>query len=203
MSKTVDRHLLAIAYHEAGHVIASYVLKKRFGAISILPDEDGTAAGVVATGSVTGSTDKYQVGQVVCRTEKNGAFSCDLKTKREREKLLRECSIAMAGIVAENIKMGGDPLKPYPGQQSIGHFDDGTPYYSDILDQNQIRDLMARLSIPEQFQNYIDRATQKVITLLINHWSAVEALAGALLEEKTISGPRARSIIAQHIVSAR
>ena len=201
MSKTVDKHLLAIAYHEAGHAIASYVLKKRFGAISIVPDkrEGDRPEGVMASGSLTGSADKYKVGHITCRTQESGAFACDLGTKREREKLLRQCAVAMAGIVAENIKMGGDPLKPYPGQQPIGRFDDGTPYYSDILDQNQIQELMADLSIPEQFQNYMDRATRKVTSLLINHWRAVEALAETVLEEKTTSGARARSIIADYV----
>lgn len=200
MSGAVDRHILAIAYHEAGHAIASYVLKKRFGAISIVPDkrEDNGTAAIMASGSLTGSADNYKVGHVTCRTEESGAFSCDLGTKREREKLLRQCTVAMAGIVAENIKMGGDPLKPYPGQQPIGHFDEGTPYYSDILDQNQIQELMADLSIPEQFHNYMNRATQKVTSLLINHWGAVDALAEALLEEQTISGAKARSIIADY-----
>lgn len=104
--------------------------------------------------------------------------ACESKSRRW---LFREMIIKHAGMIAEARGTGGmtEDVVEWGGSDS-----------SELADY-----VLRAFSDP---QEKVDQAKQETEKLLDAHWEAVEAIAAALLEHRTLSGKRVRAIVMEN-----
>lgn len=98
-----------------------------------------------------------------------------------RRWLFRELMIFHAGVIAAARGMGVKPKSVAPGGR--GDFDG-------LADD--------ALKAFEDYQAKVDQSYTEAEKLLVAHWEAVEAVAAALLEHRTLSGKRVRAIVMEN-----
>ncbi len=156
------------AYHEAGHVVMSYLLRRRFSYVTI--DENELAESVL--GRVGGfSCSKHFFDDIEC--------SNDDATQRIIE---REISILLAGLVAEWLLTG---RKNWIGANS------DVDKINELLSRWFCDDEVANayfkyvlLCVRNKFRHRL-------------HWAYVEAVAQALLQHRRLGYRKAHLVIAE------
>jgi len=169
----------AVAHHEAGHAVAAYRLHRRFRYVTIEPD--GRDLGCCYR--------PYEPLESACR-----ACLPDILTPSQRSALDREIMVEMAGFVAEFYYREGaegyntGDCKDYRTSRQVAR--------SMICHEARRAGTLDELDIDEEVTWHVHVLAEKTIPLIVHEsWPLVEALASALLEEKTIRYMRARAIM--------
>ena len=169
--------LKRIAYHEAGHAVMAYWLRRRIRQVTVIPDPDRGSLGHLEKGK----------GQHLSALEWVGANS-PIKLRVGAE---REAMISFAGLAAEQILLGS--TRHY--RQSGSDFAYATQCLSYLTDYDGGRNDTDELDAYSKWLYERTRATLTVSYL----WQAVEALANELLARKHVGGKEARQIIKEAI----
>ena len=153
-----------------------------------MPDEPTTAyheAGHAVMAHVLGKDFKT----VSILPDGVGAGRIDFKAPVSERSLEMESIVAVAGVAAEGLATG-----------RLRVILQETPSYLIIADDvHRLTSYLLQTGIvaEDNIPAFLQRAVMDAVKTLRANWPAVEAVAKALLKEKTISGSRARSIIAQ------
>jgi ATP-dependent Zn protease len=147
-----------VAFHEAGHAVVAFHLKRKFRRVTIAP-----------AGRSLGHTRFFPLDN----------FHPDYQNSARTRRLMdSEIMIDLAGLEAEYLKMGRRSLK---GGQS---------------DIDQAADLAWHAQGGGRAVSRYFRQLQVASrNLLREHWSEVESLATALLEQITLTEDEARKVI--------
>jgi ATP-dependent Zn protease len=198
-----------VAIHEAGHGVAAVVNRLRFDKLTIIPE--GDAAGHLAWGN------SVSLSEIWSRLDSIGGRSLSSTVGRAEERIV----VSLAGLVAERKfapqqtywrlgssdrenadswlqhMIGGQPSIDYQFERGpAAIFDDDDDDDDDAvddwdwdytspfrrLDRKELRALRAK---------YRRRAA----VLIDRHWADVEAVARALLEQKTLSYAQTRKLV--------
>lgn len=168
-----------VAYHEAGHAVATYL-----------------TGGTIARISVHGTTSG--VGGYVLQEDEDKLFM-------SKKDALNQLVVLYAGRASEEIKFGHDGITPGASndiQKATNLLSGmllGYGYNSALgmLDYNQILNsgLVDKGEIIKQMQVTAAEFYQKAVELLRSNYSKVEALAEALLRSEELTGAEAIKII--------
>lgn len=166
-----------IAFHEAGHAVAAYLLQAPIAEVSIVPDGD-TAGRCVA---------RRVIGVAPGTTLRN-------ILRDDRAAAERSAMIAMAGRAADALYLkldtqSGDVLPLDTLMRNVG-------------DINYALDLFLALSGSEDTaRRYVAVLALRVEALLkvAPNWAAVESLARVLLVSRSVGGGRALAVIMRAI----
>jgi hypothetical protein len=154
-----------VAYHEAGHAVAAYLLRRAFRYVTIIPKE-GSQGHVMPRQRPGGQP--YQLGD-------------DVADGRRAERMIM---VLLAGITAEAIRYGRRPprwIRQSDIAQAIAWACCGA---EPAVDPGG----------PWCWIEWLFRRTRYLLEAP-RAWVAVEALAHALLQASRLSGPQARRII--------
>lgn len=154
------------AYHEAGHAVAAYVLRRRFSKVTIVEHEDS-------------------VGSMTLPPSYWSGFNPDVDQSRgSRARIEKEIMVLLAGEIAVDI---------HTGREDWGEV--VTYLGSDLHTASDLADYVTTSSDEsEAFLNWLIIRTRNMLSL--PHWSdAVNALAAALIEHGEIGYRKARQII--------
>ncbi|TIQ59661.1 MAG: hypothetical protein E5X61_01120 [Mesorhizobium sp.] len=186
--------LAPVAHHEAGHAVAAIVLNRQmfdddrklpaFSSVSIYPDPgDGDYLGVVMSKcfySAQGFTSK-----------RKPIFEDDLDRYFERDCAIREIVTYLAGPFAESAFEGY--LDPFDMAMNASDENEGSSDYADAKRiYGELRFLMPRR--PDW-----GRIEDRTARLVLDHWSAIEALAAHLLVKHDLQFDEALTIVAPHL----
>ena len=167
-----------VAYHEAGHAVVTYLVKKPIARATIV----GTTSGV---------------GGFVMQTESDSYFTTD-------EELRNQIMIAFGGRASEAIKFDNivttgassditqatnimlNYIEKYGFDKDFGLLDMSVLKEQQLVDSRDITKRMSEMS--KDIYN-------KTYNLLKNHYGLVEVLAERLLEEETISGSAIKELL--------
>ncbi len=169
--------LKSAAYHEAGHALVAHVLGRELVEVSILLE-----------GECEGHTDHKPAGET----------SIEMKAVMKWSGI---CSEILAGSSPADLNIidKTDPnIIDKEGRVWRSTSSDIIQIFRLFEDAEKIRS-----DSTEGWEAFIDSTYNEAIRLLEAHRPAVEALAKALLEEKKISGDRARTIIEEAINEAK
>lgn len=157
-----------ITYHEAGHAVLSYLLKKPISRVTVV----GTTSGV---------------GGFVLHEEKENVFS----TKADFE---HDIMVSYAGRASEEIKFGKDNISIGASsditqatklvQSYVTKF--GFDNEMGLLDLNEIH--YDEEKVYARMRDIVNKLYADTLELLRNNYGYVEKLAGALSEKETLSG---------------
>lgn len=172
MSKKPSKALQAVAYHEAGHVVAAYLLRIDILSVTIAPA--GDYLGAARNGKMIG-----------------GDLSIRCGYKKDRRAIAwveRFVQMLFAGPVAEN--------------QFSGRWN----YVGAGQDYMNAADLASHVCYDEgELSAYLQllKIRSRLLITQERNWLAVEALAAALLEKKTLSKKAFRKVIGSVLLSDR
>ena len=168
MQRRKSTSLERIAFHEAGHAVASCVLHRRFSHVSIEPDAEGLSLG--------GLVRRRRTSHPAFR-EHGGKF---YPWRESRSVIKRDIMISLAGSIAETIFSKGEAMIRLD-----------SPDYEKAL--SLATDNLPTNKTPEK---HVDSLAIKSFFIIQDlNWPAVESLAAALLEKKRIRFMEARKII--------
>ncbi|WP_292578144.1 hypothetical protein [Mesorhizobium sp.] len=186
--------LAPVAHHEAGHAVAAIVLMRQvfdddrefpaFSSVSIYPDPgDGDYLGVVMSKcfySAQGFTSK-----------RKPIFQDDLDRYFERDGAIRQIVAYLAGPFAESAFKGY--LDPFDMAMNASDENEGSGDYANAERiYRELRFLMPRR--PDW-----GRIEDRTARLVLDHWSAIEALAAHLLVKHDLQFDEALTIVAPHL----
>jgi len=160
------------AYHEAGHAVAGYELHVPFRYVTIIPNEEQGSAGHILYSSLRPDFDSARYEM----------------TEFQLRRIIEPRIIcALAGEAAQS------------GLTGRRHLLTATKDYHDAIDFA----LVATGGNPDEAGAYCTWLYYRAVGVVRNPlvWAAIEALAGALLEQKTVSSREARRIIKSAIQS--
>jgi len=165
------RALERTAYHEAGHAVAAYALRKRVSSVTIVPDTESGTLGLVIHGGLGRAVDRYSVGD-------RPGIQCDLRTERALE---RTIMIRCAGFIAE---------ARFAGRRNwVGSRQDRL----DVLDMAEI----VTGADPAASSAYVAWLEQRAAWIVgcPPYWAAIQGLAAVLLERRELRGLAPRRVI--------
>lgn len=169
--KKHSKTLKQIAYHEAGHAVAYFILKRRFSFITIVPNKKDNTLGQVSS-----------EGLLPNKNLQEAEFYRKKKYESSVEKIV---IILFAGGIAES-KFAGKRI--YKGS--------GSDYQ---VATNMISHLCSSNEEIEAYLHLLWIRAKQLFTFSLGentpYWKAVEELADRLLEEKVIKYQKARTII--------
>ena len=174
-----------VAYHEAGHAVAHFLLRVPFEYVTIEPGED-------YDGRVSGPGVPRRLREALDLRENTSAM------RRFAEKSIM---CLMAGSEAEARAAG--PRQGRPGEPSP------TVFVRDKTDAGQAFDIALRAVDEdeelEQAGAFVEWLRVRIKWLLARprHWAAVEAVAQVLLERRTLTARDARKISRNAIAQAK
>ncbi|MDF3169789.1 MULTISPECIES: hypothetical protein [unclassified Mesorhizobium] len=189
-----SQYLPLVAHHEAGHAVAAIVLHRQtfdddhelpaFSSVSIYPDVgDGECGGVVEGAgfySAQGFTSK-----------RKPIFEDDMDRCLERDDAIREIVACLAGPFAESAFEGY--LDPRDMAMNASDGNEGSSDYADAKRiYGELRFLMPRRPDWGRIEDCTAR-------LVLDHWSAIEALAAHLLVKHDLQFDEALTIVAPHL----
>ena len=155
------------AYHEAGHVIMAYLLRRRFRFATIDQNE----------------LDKETKGLVrLAKLNRPWEDICLLDTNESRAKIEREIKVTLGGEVAEALLVGR--------RNWLGAKDDIKNCINFCTSQS------GSFEEAEAYLRWLWLGVQNNLKLR-EHWAYVQAVAKALLEHRRISYHKARTIIVE------
>jgi len=155
------------AYHEAGHVVMAYLLRRRFRYVTIDQNElDEETKGLVR----------------LAKLNRPWEDICLLSTEESRAKIEREIKVTLGGEVAEVLFVG---RHNWPGAR-----DDIKNCINFCTSQS------GSFEEAEAYLRWLWLGAQNNLKLS-EHWAYVQAIAKALLEHRRISYHKARTIIAE------
>lgn len=163
----MNAELKRVAYHEAGHAVASYVLRVPFASVSIIEDDD-------SNGRVM-NDEQFQRRLVEMVTT---VTRWDTRTLKRIDNYI---VTLMAGDAAVEL-LTNKPIKMDDWDLVRG------------ADLRAASDILLSLGVTDQVDE-IEKFRLKARVVLMNNWGAIIALASALLESKELSGRKAREII--------
>ncbi len=163
------------AYHEAGHAVMSYELRRRISHVSIIPDAEAGSLGHIQHGKPA------DMSEAVCASRLD-----DSDSRRIRLKLEGAAMISFAGSAAVDLLTGGKC-----------HATGSGPDYHDAVDA-----LFCLTGPGDELHAYANWLYERTKGILAQGylWQAVEALASELLTRKYIGGKQARQIIKEAIL---
>lgn len=178
-TKGNERWQRAVAYHEAGHVIAAYVLRIASKRVTIVPEGE---AGGAAVHETPAKDPRYVDAPVTVEDwtwyrRRSGTESARLALRVKRAKA--HLVICYAGPAAQ--------------RRLTGRWD----HVSAASDYRNADDLACALD--ESWQDVprlTKEARRRAEEIIDENWSAVQAVAEALLRRRTISGAYVRRIVA-------
>ncbi|AZO19423.1 hypothetical protein EJ070_00710 [Mesorhizobium sp. M1E.F.Ca.ET.045.02.1.1] len=183
-----------VAHHEAGHAVAAIVLQRQlfdddrefpaFSSVSIYPD--------------AGDGDYY--GVVICKafylaqgftSKRKPIFEDDMDRYLERDDAIRQIVTCLAGPFAESAFEGY--LDPRDMAMNASDANEGSSDYADAKRiYGELRFLMPRRP---GWRRIEDRTAR----LVLDHWSAIQALAAHLLVKHDLQFDEALTIVAPHL----
>jgi len=180
MNERERKRLEATAYHEAGHAVAGYLLRRRFEYVTIVPE--GDCEGVTEFGPLD-----HLIGALV-----EGAESGPILA------YLRQALVTvLAGPTAEERWSGvPQPLEHLWGQDALATEDDHA----------QAIDMAGFIgNNPEDAASVLRDAALEARLLWREprNWAAVDVLAAELLQVQRVEGRRARRVIREVLAAAR
>ncbi len=202
MSATVTDELRATAVHEAGHVAASYFLHVPFKHVTIIESED--AAGHVLHEPMSDA----MLERIEAASYSGLGGFVDATTRRWVE---QRVIVALAGGLAQQQAMSHNPTEVGSGlvkltdeaAAALAAKHGGEPEAWVAMIGGG--DMEYALSLVEQLSGgnydeageYLGWLTERTRTMLANPdvWLAVEAVADALVERRTLSAREARRVI--------
>jgi ATP-dependent Zn protease len=153
------------AYHEAGHAVAAYVLRRRFSKASIVREEDS-------------------LGRLTRPPSYGTGFEPELDYKGTSKPWIEQeiMSLLAAGTAVDLLT----------GREDWG---EGEVESSDLQKAHVLAEMVCGSN--EEVEAYLNWLAIRTRNMLSNppYWAAVEALAGALLEQQEIGYRKARKII--------
>lgn len=169
MDKKITRHLMSVAYHEAGHAVASFALGLRFGITTIVPDEKS-------------------FGHHVIKLPKR------FKPKGRDLALLNPADYLWIDHRVISTFAGSEAEKLFTGRYNhIG----GRMDYSSALTL-----AMIRYSDSKEIGLYL-RLQAVCAKNLVSTWRlAIDAVARALFEKRTLQPSEVQAIIRESVLSA-
>jgi len=169
-----------IAYHEAGHAVAAFRLRRRFSYVTIEPDPGGNYVGKVE-----------RPDDALRELILDGA--CPKITPGEIERLDRDIMVELAGFVAEIYYTTGEEKYNAAGADYEKALHLALPV---VLHQMRENDDSDEIDLREVAEWHVYDLGGKTIPIITREsWPLVEALASALLEQRTIRYMRAREIM--------
>jgi hypothetical protein len=180
----MKKPLIETAIHEAGHAAMAFVLKHRFKKISIEPDEF--------------STGRMEPENRISRSRKPN-FEQPIILERIdfynywRPKIEKKVMIGFAGRIAKRL---------FKGESIPVEEDDGAE-----IDYKEALELL-KILCPDSIREYAAHAswllirTKNILSVDLI-WAGVEALAKALVDQKTIGYMKAREIFMEAISKSR
>lgn len=158
-----------VAYHEAGHVVACYLLHIPFINVSIIKNED--------------SNGRFEIGMNHLNAVAHKLFTASRLDTNGLKFLYNDFIMYLSGYAAVEVLTD----RPYK-------FDN-----RDLVKGSDIRkvsDDLLTLGYTDQTDK-VNELRSEALTLVKQNWAAVEAVAAALLEKKELSSKQAREIIRQ------
>lgn len=170
-----ERHLEAVAYHEAGHVVALFAQGRKIRTVDIVNDDVRREGTVQNTASDNEQLDKI-----------TGSY-CAMTVAR---KALAESEIVMlfSGTRAEEKLRDHKPRK-WGGQPELYHAKD----IAKRLTYTQT-DFICGRDRSEKHRELCKRLWGKSKELVTSNWTAIDAIAKALLQKKSLSHDEAYEI---------
>jgi hypothetical protein len=182
-----DHSKMFRAYHEAGHAVMCYFLKKKFSYVTIRKVIKNNNSGCVKYGEFRWCFHKEQ--------------------RNYRQHIKRAICIFWAGFAAERIILSSQNYSPDIIDSLLKIviddycFSSGENSDADIIDR--FLPCLANNDVDLSFKIQ-DECTIKTENLLVNNWEAVEALANELLSRnKKIKYMEARKIIKDALANRR
>lgn len=169
--KKHSRTLKLLAFHEAGHAVACYILKKKFSFVSIIPDKQDNTLGKVSYKTLPPQKSLQDV-----------EFNRDCRTTKAIE---RAVIISLAGGIAESKYAGRNITK-----SSKADYGNAVSAISHLCSSNEENEAYLNLILIRAKQLFTFSCGENT-----TYWKAVEVLADRLLEEKIIKYQKARTII--------
>lgn len=168
LQMTIEIKLKDIAYHEAGHALLSYKLRKEIEFVTIIPNKEEGYLGCVQ---------HLKTEKNLSYVNESGEFSV---YKKDRPKIEKNVMIYCAGHIAE-IKYTKEVVEEI-----------------NVTDFQYVLDFLVALSDSdkesEAYLNWLYTKTETIINKGEN-WYAVEALANELLVYKELDGKETVKII--------
>ena len=167
----ISKKLEATAYHEAGHAVMAILVRMGFGKVTIERKRDS-------------------LGHILHNKWRKtfSPRSEDMRSRYQLEKAIRTC---LAGPVAE---------KMWSGEKHIKWGADGSHAveYASYLSQGGLHHNMFYFSgsdrAIEAYLRFVAICCEEQLAITLN-WAAVEAVAKALLEKRTINSKECRAVI--------
>ncbi|BDG61793.1 AAA family ATPase [Caldinitratiruptor microaerophilus] len=167
-----------LAYHEAGHAVAMYLLQ---------PDKPPIKATIIRHERFLGAVQAKPLQERHTQT---------------REELLADIQISLASRAAERLFLGTEMTGVYGDLQQataaaaayLGWFGMGGSFYSYATFGQTVPDAQLR----EQIDKLLNEQYEKVARLLQEHRDAVEAIARGLLEREELDRDEIRDLIESH-----
>lgn len=156
-----------LAYHEAGHVVAAYLMRKKITYVTIKPEKEPLYDSFIRMGHV-GYAETLNV--------------------TEYASLESEIIFNLAGGVAEEILANENRSK---------HKDLGSSLTDKKMANRILKHLNTDLDNPDAHKAHFDRLYKQCMNMLMQppNWTAVKALAKELMIQETIDSRKASSII--------
>jgi ATP-dependent Zn protease len=167
--KMRDEQIKTTAYHEAGHLVAAYVLGLEYHGATIKPGEGYTGKAHVPL------IDKMR-------------YESDVD---EEDYLYRHLLVCLAAPKAVEL-LNGSPLSPDDPNFVMSNSGSDYSQAGDIV-------LSLAGSIEEEQVALARRAQKDTESRLREYWGAVEAVAAALLERETLNTAECKKIMDAHI----
>jgi hypothetical protein len=178
--KQKKRQLLSIAYHEAGHAVAHYLLRFRFRRVSIIHD-----------------VERGNLGHVL-------AYKKSQKTLELDEQCAEFSSLADGRMIARRHELVVCLLA---GMEAERHFMPGSKFRSSARQDVRVaKQILRRLHPEDEAQLVYGWLVLRARHLVVDDSFArigIEALAQALIEKREMSGKEARRVIEEAIFTPR
>lgn len=180
------RQILPIAYHEAGHAVANYLLGQRVRSVSIVPAL---------------YWQRRKRGMAVLRQgASRGDWAFDPFDPRTPNELRRKVIIgALAGDAAVSLMLGRRFAATHPGY-CASRF--GSLLFGSVTDAIVVVELVGRMaasgrkrSSRKQLEQQIRGLRRKALALLRPYRNAISAVSAELITHRRLSGKRLPQII--------
>ena len=183
----MDIELRRIAYHEAGHAVATYLARQRIYEVSIVPKPSEDSLGHVK-GEHSTPPDADSSGPV-------SVYFDSIGEAKVRHRIETDIMVTMAGPVAEALLTNRRPW--------VVRLDESG---SSEGDTSSVSDRITYIAAYDErvIDAYLKWLWQRTRVMLNwgPHWAGVKAVAEALLKRRHISGRLARTIIRNAIRQA-